>query len=321
MYEVSYEGQLFAIAPTAGCIPAYGCTEISIRPLSLSRPYVSTLLVSAGGEEQTLKVTYTPPSRPHISPSTSSDARDGSKVILAQEKVLLFSTIPLNTSTSNFFEFTNTHSAVLHWRLCSIAPAYRKVESQEEVRVPYSAFCVSVMSGVTPAGAKEKLPLTFYPKHVGHFTQLWDFTFYTAPLKTLKHKRRILLEGNATLSRITSSSRVSNSEDCSPSSASRTRDKVFLKTETLEFSCSVNDKQSLSFKLGNPLKAASNVKLSALRAPFSLKYKEVLVEAGHSARIPVRFVPTEAGMFRDTLLLDTEQGLLKLELTGEAHRL
>ena len=89
--------------------------------------------------------------------------------------------------------------------------------------------------------------------------------------------------------------------------------------ENLEFNCAVNERQSLSFKLGNPMKSASNVKLSAVRAPFNLKYKEVLVEAGHSARIPVRFVPTEAGVFRETLFIDTDQGLLQLQLTGEAH--
>ena len=191
-------------------------------------------------------------------------------------------------------------------KLSSIAPAYVKV-GDEVRRLQYSAFCVEAVSGTTPKSAREKVLVTFYPKETGHYTQCWTLTYWLTTLRALKHKRRVVFEGTAT-------SRPAI--NAVPVIQPRPKDRVFLKTSTLDFTSSLNVRQSLSFKLGNPLKMASKVVLHSVQPPFYLKYREVLVEAGHSARIPVRFKPEQAGSFRDTIVIDTEQGALALVLNG-----
>ena len=321
LYEVSYEGTLYDVTPRAGCIPPCGCTEISIRPRVSTSPFISTLLVSAGGTERTLKLCFTPtqserPSSqdrvvlPHCPSGVLGDTSKPLKVV---DKVS-FQTIPLNTSCSAFLEFTNTHRGVLQWRLTSVAPAYRKVENSDPIRVPYSVFCVEIVSGMTPSGSQERIPITFFPKHVGNFTQCWTLTYFRDALRSLKHTHRVILEGSATTSSARSA-RVLSSH--SSSTSHRPKDRVFIRIKHLDFATPLNSCQSLSFKLGNPLKTASKVKLSTLLPPFYLKYKEVLVEAGHSARIPVKYKPTTFGEFREFLQIDTDHGVLTVELKGK----
>ena len=313
VYEVSYEGTLYDVMPKAGCIPPCGCTEISIRPRVLTSPFISTLLVTAGGSERNLKLSYTPGQSDKLADvKPRLSAGSVNKSIIIQDKVS-FQTIPINTSCSSFFEFTNTHNDVIQWRLSSVAPAYRKVENSEPIRVPYSSFCVDVVSGVTPIGSREKIPVTFYPKHVGDFTQCWTFVYSRSSFKSAKQNHRVIFEGTATTCSARSASALSSHRSAS---SSRPKDRVFIKLSNLDFSTPINTCQSLSFKLGNPLKSASKVKLSTLHPPFYLKYKEVLVEAGHSARIPIKYKPTLYGEFREYLQIDTDHGVLTLELKG-----
>ena len=304
VYEVVYEGTLYDVTPKAGCIPSCGCTEISVRPRLSSSPFLSTLLVTAAGIEKTLKLSYSPAPSEIVRLQCPSSAPGDTDKPLSVPGRVSFQTIPINTSCSALFEFNNTQTEVLQWRLSSIAPAYRQVDSSEPIRVPYSAFCVDMVSGVTPAGCRECVPITFYPKHTGHFTQCWNFVSFKGSLKSLKHSQRVILEGSATTSTI----RTVDSY--------RPKDKVFIRIKNLEFSTGINGCQSVSFKLGNPLKGASKVRLSTLLPPFYLKYKEVLVEAGHSARIPIKYKPTIFGEFKEFLKIDTDHGVLTLALRG-----
>ncbi|XP_063681937.1 centrosomal protein of 192 kDa-like [Bolinopsis microptera] len=303
LYDVSYEGTLYDVTPKAGCIPPSGCTEISVRPRVSSSPFLSTLLVTAGGIEKTLKLSYTPAQSENVRLKCPLSTSGNTDKPLSVPAKVSFQTIPINTSCSALFEFNNTQTEVLQWRLSSIAPAYRKVDSSDPIRVPYSAFCVDMVSGVTPAGCRECIPITFYPKHTGHFSQCWNFVCFKGSIKSLKHSQRVILEGSATASTIRT---VDN----------RPKDKVFIRIKILEFSAGINGCQSLSFKVGNPLKVASKVRLSVLLPPFYLKYKEVLVEAGHSARIPIKYKPTIFGEFKEFLKIDTDHGVLTLELQG-----
>eukprot|EP00116_Pleurobrachia_bachei_P006395 sb/3466657/ len=303
-FEVTCDASLCAVTPSSGKVTPRGCTELVVTNKA-TKPFTTYITLHSNGEKRSLRLIYSPPV---ALPQTLPD------------QCIKFPEVPAGTTSSAMLEFPNTSSDLLRWELVSVAPTYRKDEAGTMSRAEYMVFGVSAMTGVTLPGARERIPLTFHPQDQGQFTQCWTITFKSKqPVNNLA--RKVILEGVATARNVSLSDKRHSSIagiSRSISSASRPKDRVFVKTTKLDFECAVKETQSLSFKVGNPLKTGSKIVLSALPEPFYLKYKEVLVQPGHSARIPVKFRPTEPGVYKCSLTVGTKGGEITIEVGGKA---
>ncbi|KAM3928231.1 centrosomal protein of 192 kDa isoform 1-T1 [Leptodactylus fuscus] len=241
-------------------------------------------------------------------------------------------------SSETFLDIENPSDEDIKWVLSSFAPPYVKAidESGDVYRATYAAFRCSRVSGVLAAQEKLKVPVTFFPRDKGDYTQSWDLECYPVSQPHLTHKVRFQLCGEgirdeeemmkSSAEALVKAEFLAKPRKRSGSEASTLRPVqdegvrgVFASERLYTFpSTLVGESSTLKVNLRNNSFTTYLLKFVSPKEPFHMKHSKYSLRAHHYINLPVKFKPTAAGKFEDRLVVQTDAEDICIQLVGEA---
>ncbi|KAG8571321.1 hypothetical protein GDO81_011594 [Engystomops pustulosus] len=233
-FDLSWPAHYLTITPQHGNVEPMGHTVILVSPNPLMStkqtvlPWNGQIYVHCDIGQKIVKVQITSEGLPIVStngvpksPSAFSTRLEApihvanplcksptSKIEMKNRTVVFPRTIAGGSSES-FLDIENSSDEDVKWLLSSFAPPYVKAidQSGDVYRATYAAFRCSRVSGILAAHEKLKVPVTFFPRDKGDYTQSWDLECHAISEPHLKHKVRFQLcgEGIINASDLTSS--------------------------------------------------------------------------------------------------------------------
>ncbi|KAG9479097.1 hypothetical protein GDO78_012646 [Eleutherodactylus coqui] len=208
-------------------------------------------------------------------------------------------------------------------------------QSGDVYRATYAAFRCSRVSGVLAAHEKLKVPVTFFPRDKGDYTQSWDLECHPFSEPHLKYKVRFQLCGEGVqdekeLAKSSVEALVADGQlkprkrsGSEASSLKPVQDAavlgVFSSEELYTFpSTLVGQSSSLKVNLRNNSFTTYLLKFLSPKEPFHMKHSKYSLRGHHYINLPVKFKPTAAGTFEGRLVVQTDAGDICIQLLGEA---
>ncbi|XP_056377488.1 centrosomal protein of 192 kDa isoform X2 [Hyla sarda] len=255
-----------------------------------------------------------------------------------KNRTVVFPRTAAGGSSETLLDIENSSDTDMKWLLSSFAPPYVKAidQSGDVYRATYAAFRCSRMSGLLSAHEKLKVPVTFFPRDKGDYTQSWDLECHPVSEPHLKHKVRFQLcgEGVKDESELVKSSvealvktevqvkprKRSGSEASTlkPAQDDAVRG-VFALEERYTFpSTLVGESSSLKVNLRNNSFTTYMLRFVSPKEPFHMKHSKYSLRAHHYINLPVKFKPMAVGRFEGQLVVQTDAGDIYIQLVGEA---
>lgn len=255
-----------------------------------------------------------------------------------KNRTLVFPPTASGESSECSLEVEN-HGEEVRWYLSSFAPPYVKgVDSSGDVyRATYSAFRCEKVSGSLGIQERMKVPFTFLPRDSGDYAQFWDLEWH--PAAKPQHKCRVRFQlcgtgikageeagGKENCSLVKTESTVKNrkrldSAGSKTGSQTETQKRgVYAPQSLYTFPATpVGTTSTLKVNFRNNSSNVHELKFISPKEPFHIKHSNYSLRSQHYINLPVQFVPTTAGQFSGTLLVQTDTGAkLGIELSGEA---
>ncbi|XP_040209857.1 centrosomal protein of 192 kDa isoform X2 [Rana temporaria] len=223
-YDLSWPAHWLTITPQHGNIEPQSRTLILVSPNpSLSKkktllPWSGQIYVHCDNGQKIVKVqinddtTMSGPrdggrkSLPMFSPGIETPVHVAkplpktSSVLEIKNPTLVFPKTAAGESSETFLDVENPGNENVKWHLSSFAPPYVKgVDCSDIYRATYTVFRCSQVSGVLAALDRLKLPVTFYPRDKGDYTQFWDLECHPISEPHFKHKVRFQMCGEGTI--------------------------------------------------------------------------------------------------------------------------
>ncbi|XP_057196525.1 centrosomal protein of 192 kDa isoform X2 [Triplophysa rosa] len=255
-----------------------------------------------------------------------------------KNRTLVFPSTASGESSECSLEVAN-HGEEVRWYLSSFAPPYVKgVDSSGDVyRATYSAFRCEKVSGTLGIQERMKVPFTFLPRDRGDYAQFWDLECHPAARPQHKSRVRFQLCGTG----IKAGEEAGGRENCSlvktevtvknrkrlDSAGSKTGSQtetqkrgVYAPQGLYMFpAMRVGTTSTLKVNFRNNSSNVHELNFISPKEPFHIKHSNYSLRSQHYINLPVQFVPTTAGQFSGTLLVQTDTGAkLGIELSGEA---
>ncbi|XP_069587109.1 centrosomal protein of 192 kDa [Ranitomeya imitator] len=293
-------------------------------------------VMSANGVPKSLSVFSTHMESPsHVAKPVSKST--SSKVEIKNRTVVFPRTVA-GDSSETFLDIENPSDEDIKWLLSSFAPPYVKAidQSGDVFRATYAAFRCSHVSGILGAHEKLKVPVTFFPRDQGDYTQSWDLECHPVSQPHLKQKVKFQLCGEGIKDRsewakISAETLVKMEDQVKPrkrsgseaSTLKSSQDEagrgVFASEELYTFpSTLVGESSTLKVNLRNNSFATYSLRFVSPKEPFHMKHSKYSLRAHHYINLPVKFKPTAAGKFEGHLVVQTDAGDISIQLVGEA---
>ncbi|XP_073446144.1 centrosomal protein of 192 kDa isoform X2 [Dendrobates tinctorius] len=293
-------------------------------------------VVSANGVPKSLSMFSTHLESPsHVAKTVSKST--SSKVEIKNRTVVFPRTVA-GDSSETFLNIENPSDEDFKWLLSSFAPPYVKAidQSGDVFRATYAAFRCSRVSGVLGALEKLKVPVTFFPRDQGDYTQSWDLECHPVSQPHVKQKVKFQLCGEgikdqSEWAKISTETLAKTDDQVKPrkrsgSEASTLKPPqdeavrgVFASEELYTFpSTLVGESSTLKVNLRNNSFATYSLRFVSPKEPFHMKHSKYSLRAHHYINLPVKFKPTAAGKFEGHLVVHTDVGDISIQLVGEA---
>ncbi|XP_056618795.1 centrosomal protein of 192 kDa isoform X1 [Triplophysa dalaica] len=255
-----------------------------------------------------------------------------------KNRTLVFPSTASGESSECSLEVEN-HGEEVRWYLSSFAPPYVKgVDSSGDVyRATYSAFRCEKVSGTLGIQERMKVPFIFLPRDRGDYAQFWDLECHPAARPQHKSRVRFQLCGTG----IKAGEEAGGRENCSlvktevtvknrkrlDSAGSKTGSQtdpqkrgVYAPQGLYTFPATrLGTTSTLKVNFRNNSSNVHELNFISPKEPFHIKHSNYSLRSQHYINLPVQFVPTTAGQFSSTLLVQTDTGTkLGIELSGEA---
>ncbi|XP_069813914.1 centrosomal protein of 192 kDa isoform X2 [Dendropsophus ebraccatus] len=255
-----------------------------------------------------------------------------------KNRTVVFPRTVAGGSSETLLEVENSSKEDMKWLLSSFAPPYVKAidQSGDVYRATYAAFRCSRVSGLIAAHEKLKVPVTFFPRDKGDYTQSWDLECHPVSEPHLKHKVRFQLCGEGVkdeseFMKSSSEALVKTEVQVKPrkrsgseaSSLRPVQDEavrgVFASQELYTFpSTHVGESSTLKVNLRNNSFTTYMLRFVSPKEPFHMKHSKYSLRAHHYINLPVKFKPISAGRFEGHLVVQTDGGDISIQLVGEA---
>ncbi|XP_073535087.1 centrosomal protein of 192 kDa isoform X2 [Phyllobates terribilis] len=293
-------------------------------------------VVSANGVPKSLSM-FSPHLEAPIHVTKPVSKSPSSKVEIKNRTVVFPRTVA-GDSSETFLNIENPSDEDIKWLLSSFAPPYVKAidQSGDVYRATYTAFRCSRVSGVLGSHEKLKVPVTFFPRDKGDYTQSWDLECHPVSEPHLKQKVRFQLCGEGikdqsewakisseTLAKMEDKVKPRKRSGSEASTLKPPQDEavrgVFASEDLYTFpSTLVGESSTLKVNLRNNSFATYSLRFVSPKEPFHMKHSKYSLRAHHYINLPVKFKPTAAGKFEGHLVVQTDAGDISIQLVGEA---
>ncbi|CAI9536493.1 unnamed protein product [Staurois parvus] len=225
----------------------------------------------------------------------------------------------------------------MKWHLSSFAPTYVKgVDCSDIYRATYTVFRCSQVTGMLAALDRLKIPVTFFPKDPGDYTQFWDLECHPILEPHFKHNVRFQMCGEGTrienvLVRVSTDALVNTEAPVYPrrrsgSEASSLRSVqdapakgVFSSDQLYTFPPTpVGESSTIKVNLRNNSFTTYMLKFVSPKEPFHMKHSKYSLRPHHYINIPVKYKPSTTGRFEGCLVVQTGAEDICIQLVGEA---
>ncbi|XP_043834192.1 centrosomal protein of 192 kDa [Dromiciops gliroides] len=255
-------------------------------------------------------------------------------------KTITFPETEPGETSESYLELENHGDEEVKWNLSSFVPPYVKDvdESGDVFRAAYTAFRCSRISGTLEGHGKQKVAITFLPRHRGNYAQFWDAECYPSAAPHMKHTLRFQLCG-LSISPENISERISTNALVKTDNLARSRRRggaeasvpttrqidltqrgVYAPQDIYIFlPARVGETRTIKVNLKNNSFSTHLLKFLSPREPFYIKHSKYSLRAQHYVNMPVQFKPKSAGKFEGLLVIQTDEGKsVGIRLVGEA---
>ncbi|XP_043922204.1 uncharacterized protein LOC122797744 [Protopterus annectens] len=226
-FELTWPGHCLTVTPHHGVIEPRSRLLVLVSPNSSLAtrwspavlPWSGQIYVNCGGEQKIIKVKIREDATQDICATAVDTKQDDlptnletpvvniakhlSKSPAARveimPKMLTFPPTASGSCSEEHIQVKNLEEEAIRWYVMSFAPAYVKGvdESGDVYRATYSAFQCSCLSGTVARFGETKVPITFWPRDKGRYSQFWDFEYHpiAEPQKTGKIRFQLCGEG------------------------------------------------------------------------------------------------------------------------------
>ncbi|XP_077348526.1 centrosomal protein of 192 kDa isoform X1 [Lithobates pipiens] len=357
-FDLSWPAHWLTVTPQHGNIEPQSHTLILVSPNpSLSKkktllPWNGQIYVHCDNGQKIVKVeinddtTMSGPreggrkSLPMLSPRMETPVHVAkplpktSSVLEIKNPTLVFPKTAAGESSETFLDIENPGNENFKWHLSSFAPPYIKgVDCSDIYRATYTVFRCSHVSGVLAALDRLKLPVTFFPKDQGDYTQFWDIECHPISEPHFKHKVRFQMCGEGTMTENVLRAPASVNTEVpvhprrrsgSEASSLRTLQDVtakgvFASDQLYAFPPTpVGESSTLKVNLRNNSFRTYMLKFVSPKEPFHMKHSKYSLRPHHYINIPVKFKPSTMGKFEGCLVVQTDAEDICIQLVGEA---
>ncbi|XP_066435610.1 centrosomal protein of 192 kDa isoform X2 [Eleutherodactylus coqui] len=362
-FDLSWPAHCLTITPQHGNVEPQSRTIILVCPnpsMSTKQsmlPWNGQVYVHGDFGQKIVKVQVTsepslvvpandgvPKSSPAFSPRLEAPvhiakplSQSPSSKVEIKNRTIVFPRTVAAGSSETFLDIENSSDKDVKWLLSSFAPPYVKAidQSGDVYRATYAAFRCSRVSGVLAAHEKLKVPVTFFPRDKGDYTQSWDLECHPVSEPHLKYKVRFQLCGEGVqdekeLAKSSVEALVADGQlkprkrsGSEASSLKPVHDAavlgVFSSEELYTFpSTLVGQSSSLKVNLRNNSFTTYLLRFLSPKEPFHMKHSKYSLRGHHYINLPVKFKPTAAGTFEGRLVVQTDAGDICIQLLGEA---
>ncbi|KAM4027032.1 centrosomal protein of 192 kDa isoform 2-T2 [Anomaloglossus baeobatrachus] len=264
-------------------------------------------------------------------------SKSPSSKVEIKNRTVVFPRTNAGASSETFLNIENPSDEDIKWLLSSFAPPYVKAidQSGDVFRATYAAFRCSRVSGVLGAHGNLKVPVTFFPRDKGDYTQSWDLECHPVSEPHLKHKVRFQLCGEGiknqsewekisteTLAKTEDQVKPRKRSGSEASTLKPLQDEalrgVFASEEMYTFpSTLVGESSTLKVNLRNNSFTTYSLRFVSPKEPFHMKHSKYSLRAHHYINLPVKFKPTVVGKFEGQLVVQTDAGDISIQLVGE----
>ncbi|XP_044148782.1 LOW QUALITY PROTEIN: centrosomal protein of 192 kDa [Bufo gargarizans] len=359
-FDVSWPAHCLTISPQQGNVEPRGHTVIVVSPnplLSTKQimlPWNGQIYVQSDIGQKIVKVQITSegfsvmspngvPKSSFLLPSSLETpvhaakplSKSPSSKIELRNRTVVFPRTVAGGSSETLLDIENPSDEDIKWLLSSFAPPYVKAldESGDVYRATYTAFRCARVSGVLAADEKLKVPVTFFPRDKGDYTQCWDLECHPVSKPHLKYKVRFQLcgEGFKDEREFAKSSSEALEVQARPRQRSGSEASalkpvqeeavrgVFASEDFYTFpSTLVGESSTLKVNLRNNSFTTYLLRFVSPKEPFHMKHSKYSLRAHHYINLPVKFKPTSAGRFECHLVVQSDAGDISIPLVGEA---